>query len=56
MYCITVIDFELSHWSFDKILAHYLSFFMENVSDLLPRLEFLWKHKRYLKISEGNFM
>ena len=45
-----------SHRSFDKILTHYLSSFMENVLDLLPRLDFFRKHKRGPKVSEGYFM
>ena len=45
-----------SHRSFDKILTYYLSSFMENVPDFLPRLEFFRKHKGGLKTSEGDFM
>ena len=29
---------------------------MENVSNLLPHLEFFQKYKRGLKVSEGDFM
>ena len=38
-----------SRLSFGKILTYYLSSFMENVSDLLPHLEFFRKHKKALK-------
>ena len=45
-----------SHQNCDKLLTHYLSSFIENVSDLLMRLEFFRKHKRGFKTNVGDFM